>query len=367
MIAAWLLALGIGAGDAEAATPPTRETVRAEWDRYVRDFVQDDGRVIDRGRQDLSTSEGQAYALVRAVWCHDRGTFDKVLRWTHDNLQAGHPERLPAWKWGRRDDGSWGMLDEKAAADADQWMAWALLLAAERWKDATYGDRALSLLEAIWNEETKEIGGTRTMLPGKWATWNDPVQLNPSYWLPFAWRKFAEVDKARPWGRLVDDGYKLFEACRTPSGLQPDWCWVDGKSGKVVAPPKGQEATTVFGFEAFRVGWTLAAEVRWHDDARARSLMAPFAKLADGWAVETPIPAVIGPEGRPRETWGYLGLYGALLPVWALERPRRAEAIYLEEIRGARDAPPDPSHTRDYYAHNWVWFGLALWSGLATP
>lgn len=358
MIPAVAAALGSGA--------PAPAELHADWARYVRDFVQDDGRVIDRGRDDLSTSEGQAYALVRAAWCDDRPTFTRVLRWTRDNLQAGHPERLPAWKWGRRVDGTWGVLDEVPASDADQWMAYALLLASERWADAPLRAQAVALIGGIWEEETLLLGERRALLPGRWADDHEPVQLNPSYWLPFAWRRFAVADPAHPWTRLVDDAYALLDVCRQPSGLPPDWCWMD-RAGAVTAPPAGREDSLDFGYEAFRLGWTLAAEARWHAEPRARAHFPPFVKLAQQWAPDRPVPARLDASGGPREPWTYPGLVGALLPLWAMEDPRRAEQIWRHDIRAFRDAPPGGREARDYYAHNWVWFGLALWSGLATP
>lgn len=342
---------------------PTAASVRGEWGPYVQSFIQSDGRVIDRAGDDVSTSEGQAYALVRAAWCDDRATFDRVLIWTRDNLQAGDPEELPAWRWGRRPDGTWSVLDANPASDADQWMAWALLLAAERWKAPAYRTQALGLLKRIWDEETAQAGPRRVLLPGPWEQGKPVLALNPSYWLPFAWRAFARVDPERDWNGLIDGAYHLWEACRAPSGLPPDWCWIARESGRVVAPPKGEEARAVFGFEAFRIGWTLAAEARWHRDDRARRQLAAFGALADRWKADRTIPAVILPDGSPRHTWGYLGLYGALLPAWAEVRPGDVDELFVAEIRGSRD----PASARDYYAHNWVWFGLALWSGLATP
>jgi endo-1,4-beta-D-glucanase Y len=349
------------------AEAPGRDALRADWKRYVAAFVQADGRVIDRAGADISTSEGQAYALVRAVWCDDRATFESVLRWTRDNLQGGDPARLPAWKWGRRDDGSWTVLDPSPASDADQWMAWALLLAADRWGAPDYAARAAPLLRGIWEEETQRVGGRRVVLPGPWAKGRGAIQLNPSYWLPFAWRRFARADPARAWGTLVDDAYAAWDACRQPSGLPPDWCWLDAETGAQLPPPEGRSDATAFGFEAFRVGWTLAAEVRWHGDVRARAQLEPFGRLADRWTQGQAIPAVILPDGTPKETWGYLGLYGALLPAWATIRPRAVGPVYAEEVRAVREAEPNPRDARDYYAHNWVWMGLALWGGLATP
>jgi endo-1,4-beta-D-glucanase Y len=358
-----LFAVALALLPAMASAAPTPTMVLADWKPYVSAFIQDDGRVIDRAGDDVSTSEGQSYALIRAVWCDDRGTFDKVLGWTRDNLQAGDPNRLPAWRWGRRPDGSWGVLDANSAADADQWMAWALVLAGDRWKEPRYAQQATSLLGHIWDDETAMAGPRRVLLPDQWEREKPLMKLNPSYWLPFAWRTFARVDARHDWNGLIDSAYHLFEACRSPSGLPPDWCWVERESGRVVPPPEGESEKAVFGFEAFRIGWTLAAEARWHNDPRARKQLEAFGALADRWRAERTIPAVILPNGAARHTWGYLGLYGALLPAWAEVRPADVEELFRAEIRAAQD----PAVARDYYAHNWVWFGLALWSGLARP
>ncbi len=362
MTPAALLLLGL-AGVGRALAAPTPTDVRAEWRPYVDAFIQGDGRVIDRAGDDVSTSEGQAYALVRAVWCDDRAVFDRVLRWTRDNLQGGDPTRLPAWRWGRGANGTWEIIDENSAADADQWMAWALLLANERWREPTYQRQAIQLLQRVWEEETSAVGSRRVLLPGRWEQGKPTLLLNPSYWLPFAWRAFAEADPAHPWSALIDDAYFWWDACRSASGLPPDWCWVERETGKVVPPRAADRAKQDFGFEAFRIGWTLAAEAQWYKEPRAQAALESFGRLADRWRTEKAIPAVILPDGSARHTWGYLGLYGALLPAWALVRPLDVEELYRAEIRAVQD----PAVARDYYAHNWVWFGLALWSGLALP
>src|SRR4051794_7971746 len=113
-----------------AFATPLPATVQSEWKPYVAAFIQGDGRVIDRAGDDVSTSEGQSFALLRAAWCNDRATFDNVLHWTLNNLQDTDPMRLPGWQWGKKPDGSWGLLDANSASDADQWMAYALLMAA---------------------------------------------------------------------------------------------------------------------------------------------------------------------------------------------------------------------------------------------
>ena len=338
--------------------------LRAAWHAYVQHWTTPDGRVIDRGEGERSTSEGQSYALVRAVWADDPETFARVRAWTRDNLQGGDPARLPAWSWGRREDGSWGVLDAAPASDADQWIAWALLGAAARWQDPTAGADALALLDAIWAEETAQVGGTRVLLPGPWAREAPAVQLNPSYWLPFAWRTFAEADPDHDWAGLIDPAYALFARCVGASGLATDWCHVR-QDGSVAPAPRGFEAHDDFGFEALRVPWTLAAEVRWHGEPRAARLLRPYVALGRVLLRSGTIPAVIAPDGRARVPWDYIGLYGALLPAWGLRLPPAERAA--RALLDGRRAPHGWGEPNDYYGQNWVWMGLALEDGLARP
>src|SRR5262245_57118865 len=74
----------------EAATPAgPSETLRESWKAYVAGFVEADGRVVDRRAGGISTSEGQAYAMLRAVWLRDRAVFDKTYAWGLANLNNG--------------------------------------------------------------------------------------------------------------------------------------------------------------------------------------------------------------------------------------------------------------------------------------
>src|SRR3954468_15065256 len=65
------------------------EPVWPLWDTYAQRFMDDQGRVIDRNRQDLTTTEGEAYAMFFALVANDRERFDKLLEWTTDNLAQG--------------------------------------------------------------------------------------------------------------------------------------------------------------------------------------------------------------------------------------------------------------------------------------
>jgi len=320
--------------------------------------------VVDHRGGGISTSEGQAYAMMRAAWIGDRRSFDRVREWTLWNLQGGSLAALPAWKWGPRPDGSWGILDENPASDADLWMAYALFTAAERWHEPDYRVQAMALLSRIWDEEVGELDGRPVLLPGPWARGGDPLRLNPSYFLTFAWRFFAQVDPDHPWTALVDHSYELLAVATEGGRLPPDWLYIDRATGAPTTPPQGLEEGDRYGFEAYRVPWNLAADVWWYDDARARALLGGLSPMMTTWRRDGRIPAVMDSTGAAVVEWETLGLYGAMLPAAEILHPSDAAALYASELEEMRECwgwgEPD-----DYYSQNWVWFGLALWSRLA--
>lgn len=107
------------------------------WDHFKQAYISDGGRVIDPSdSRKITTSEGQSYALFFALAANDRAMFDKVLRWTEDNLAEGSlNKQLPAWLWGKKADNGWEVLDTNSASDADIWIAWSLLEAGRLWKE----------------------------------------------------------------------------------------------------------------------------------------------------------------------------------------------------------------------------------------
>ncbi|WP_421656507.1 glycosyl hydrolase family 8 [Leptothermofonsia sp. ETS-13] len=142
-----------------SVAPADRQTLlQQSWAAYRQRFIQADGRVIDREADDRSTSEGQAYAMLRAVIVGDRDTFDRTLQWAENNLQrqtnGKRSDHLWAWKWGRNSQGAWGILDSNFASDADIDAVTALIFAARRWQDSAYLDLARTKLNDLWNLST---------------------------------------------------------------------------------------------------------------------------------------------------------------------------------------------------------------------
>ena len=165
------------------------------WVGYKQTFVQPDGRVVDPTRGGITTSEGQSYALLRAVWMGDRSSFDTVWRWTAAHLQVSG-DGLFSSLWG---GGS--VQDHNSASDADSDIALALLYAGRRFGDQGYTTAARAVLDGMWRSDVVAVDGMNVLSAGNWAATQQspgPV-INPSYFAPYAYRSFARVDPTHPW------------------------------------------------------------------------------------------------------------------------------------------------------------------------
>src|ERR1700761_5769956 len=143
-----------------------------DWNDYrvfVERFVQADGRVIDYSTPaQQTTSEGQSYALFFALVANDRAGFDRLLGWTRTNLAGNQFDaqnmRLPSWQWGRKADGSYGVLDPNSASDSDLWIAYDLLQAGRLWHEAGYTQLGEALATQIARQEMTTLPGVGPML-----------------------------------------------------------------------------------------------------------------------------------------------------------------------------------------------------------
>lgn len=334
--------------------------LRESWTAYVQRFVQDDGRVVDHQAHGISTSEGQAYAMLRAVWIDDRAIFDKVHGWALNNLNRGvRQDHLWAWKWGPGKEGKWQVLDTAFATDADQDAALALILASERWGDSAYLTAAQAMLGDLWNKAIRSRGNSRYLLAGDSLCKGAVCRLNPSYYAPYAYRIFSFCDKAHPWNEMVAASYEFLDQVSrlTRTRLPPDWVELDTVSGAVSL---GSDKDSVFSYDAFRTFWRVALDYELTTDPDAALyLKNNLAWLARLWREDGSLPASISAEGKPRARYQSYEMLAAALAGMQLANPQVAAAmeknlqsIYHKGIWGENDG---------YYLQNWAWFGLALY------
>lgn len=221
------------------------------WQTFAEHFLQPDGRVLDASTpQRHSSSEGQSYAMFFALVANDREAFDRLWRWSQDNLARGNIEaNLPGWFWGLDGEGKWRLLDDNSASDADLWFAYALLEAGRLWQRDDYTVAARQILHNVVNQEVEALPGLGKMLmPGKVGFIKpsleapDHWQLNPSYMPIPILRRFAEFDRKGPWAEIANNTVTLIKAVNG-KGFVADWVSYHAtgtRSGEfIVDPVKG--------------------------------------------------------------------------------------------------------------------------------
>jgi endo-1,4-beta-D-glucanase Y len=330
------------------------------YDRYLATFVTADGRVREPSAGDRTTSEGQAYGMFFALVANDRPTFERLLRWTRDNLAGGDLERhLPSWHWGR-DARGWHVLDRSCASDADLWMAYATLEAGRLWKEPAYTRLGTALLARITSTEIRTLPGLGAMvLPGPVGFELTPGRrwrLNPSYLPLQLFRRFASAGVPGPWADLPAATVRLVREV-SPRGFAPDWAGYDAQAGFGPDPVKGP----IGSYDAIRV-YLWAGMLPDEEPLRGPLLAAlggPARWLADRGTVPERVDVASGADRGQHAPPGFLAV---LLPAAQARGDQaltaRLEAGLAGQLRdGLYGAPAT------YYDQNLVLFARGFAEG----
>jgi len=346
------------------------DTLQESWKAYVARFIQADGRVVDSRRGGISTSEGQAYAMLRAVWMRDRAIFDKAYAWGRNHLNTGvRNDRLWAWKWGKSAAGKRQVLDSAFASDADQDVAVALILAFQTWRNDRYREDAKAIMADLWRLSTLEVHGRRFLLAGDKLCKGPVCRLNVSYYLPYAYRVFAVYDTGRNWQDMVDSTYYVLRtsADLTDTHLPPDWILLDTATGHLALSDQKDSA---FSYDALRVHWRVVMDLDLFGEPRAdRYLKETLPWLIRHWERFGTLPAVISSNGEDLAQYESVEMLAALLPAIGGLRPDIAQAIERKLRVAYRNGLwTDNAGKQDsYYLQNWAWFGTALYEKYLAP
>lgn len=333
------------------------------WQAYRAKFIDSSGRVIDHdpGRDDRTTSEGMAYGMFFALVTNDRATFDKMQRWTEDNLAAGDlTAHLPAWEWGKSPDGAWKPLDTNSAADADLWMAYDFLEAGRLWKD----DRLLKLgtvmSERIAQSEVALVPGLGTVvLPASQGFHPEAntFVLNTSYLPPQVIARLRKESPGGPWGGVLETLPQLVQGS-APAGWAMDWV---STSGSVHPSPTPAELATgkpgfvpIGSYESIRtylwLGMADQGTTGVEESLRALPAMAAYLNAA-------PIPPLqVDSSGKVLKADSPVGFSAAVLPYLMAVGRKNLAAQQMNRLEASRQ--PDGLYGRSslYYDQNLALF-----------
>lgn len=333
------------------------------WKFYKKTFISNDGRVIDHQRGSVTTSEGQAYAMRRALIMGDKVTFDKTYDWAKYNLQHKF-DKLFAWLWGpknlgRPGEAKYGIIDQNSATDADTEIAVTLFLAAKVWKQEIYKQDALGIINDIWKKETIVIKGERILTSGVRQTKAENVEINPSYFMPYSYRLFAEVDPHHDWQKLVDSSYRLTNWCvnNIPSGLPPDFFYINRNTGLITFDKDKCD----FSYDAVRVFYRFYVDYILTRDPRAKNILSKSNIFIDRWKKEGTFYTCYKQNSELKNFDEALGSIALILPVIKMYDKNAAEEIYRTRIKAQYHRAGYWDNPINYYAQNLIWLGIWLY------
>jgi endo-1,4-beta-D-glucanase Y len=265
--------------------------VRAAYQWWKADIVTADGagghlrvkRTPTDGGLDMGStvSEGIGYGMLIAVYMNDQQLFDELWKYEQQWLS-----KYGLMDWYIDAAGS-KRLGEGAASDADEDMAFALLMADRQWGGSgslgkPYLDVAKGQISNMWDHEIQE---GKLLKPGD--SWNlpDPWSLvNVSYFAPSYYRAFAAASGNMGWNDVVSTSYDTLENSlnamngNASNGLVPAWSTSAGA-------PTGAAfvgAPTNYQYDSCRTPFRIGIDFCINAEPRAKSYAAKTSQFFNG-------------------------------------------------------------------------------------
>jgi endo-1,4-beta-D-glucanase Y len=343
---------------------------RAVYDQWKRELVVDAGpyqRVIrpdqEAGLVNSTVSEGIGYGMILAVFMDDQTLLDNLWQYSQQHL---NDKKLMIWlidSSGNPGNESSGMPASGSASDADEDIAWALALAAQKWGTSaalgSYKTLAVDMIGRVYSNEAD----TRYDMLNAGDSWGTTFAWNPSYFAPYEYRLFAQLDTAHAdgWKRIIDKGYQALAASQNASGLVP--AWTDASGNPAAAWSGGP---THYQYDAARVPFRIGIDYCEYGETRAVPILQKFttffagigaAGIVDGYALDgTPQPEHTTPSGVQSAL--FVGAAG----VGAMSTTNSA---FVDGVYARLVTQPDSlmMPVSVYYNHSWKVFTLLMMSG----
>ncbi|HEY4188451.1 MAG TPA: glycosyl hydrolase family 8 [Polyangia bacterium] len=217
------------------------ETAYQNWKSKF--FDTSTGRIMRPDQANDTVSEGIGYGMLIGVFMNDKGLFDAVWGYGKAHLDGNG---LMTWHY--NSNGS--SAGNGSATDADEDMAYALLMAGVQWSDGSYTSAGTSMANAIMSHE---VSGN--VLEGG-DMFNNASEVDPSYFAPSYYRVFARVTGNNAWVDVLNESYTILAAATGSDGLVPNWSNTSGSGISSV----DSKAGPYFGYDACRTPFRIALD-----------------------------------------------------------------------------------------------------------
>jgi endo-1,4-beta-D-glucanase Y len=245
-----------------------------------------------------TVSEGIAYGMLIAVYMNEQAMFDGFWKYSQQWLDENG-----LMHWYINAAGT-EPLGTGAASDADEDIAFALIMADRQWGgqgslEDTYLNLAKVQMDRVWQHEI--LDGKLLKAGDTWGGWGD---VNVSYFAPSYYRTFAEISGNAGWLDVVETSYDTLtnslraENGNSDNGLVPAWCTSDGEPNNNVW--QDGSAPTHYQYDSCRTPFRIGLDYCFFSEARAQEYVAKTtgffsnigaANIVDGYELDgTPRP-----------------------------------------------------------------------------
>jgi endo-1,4-beta-D-glucanase Y len=310
--------------------------------------------------QGSTVSEGIGYGMISAVYMNDQTVFDQL--WQYEQMWLGANGLMD---WYISSNGV-DRLGTGAATDADEDMAWGLLMADRQWGGkGSLSDTYLNLANhQIGLIYANEIYQYKLVKPGD--TWGDWTTVNASYFAPAYYRAFAKASGNDGWNQVIQTVYDTLAntltaaSGNTTNGLVPAWCTSDGVlnpnvfMGMPVAP-------TNYQYDSCRTPFRIGLDYCFDAEPRAQAYVAKTSQFFAGIGAKNIVDGYnLNGTPSPQNPSGQSAAFVGPATVGAM-----SSATYQSFIQDGYDDVATLNLTvgGQYYDESWTVLSLLMLSG----
>jgi endo-1,4-beta-D-glucanase Y len=318
--------------------------ISTSWTTYKSKLVVSatGGMRVQRPENSNDTvSEGIAYGMLMSVVMADKATFDGL--WGFAKTKRNGSSLM---SWHLNSDGSVASGGAGAASDADEDMAFALVMADKQW--GGYTSDATTQIAAILN---KEVSSSNVFLPDD--SGNASSDINPSYLSPAYYRVFATVSGQTRWNQVVDQAYTTLNKCANgTTGLVADWCTQSGGASN-----RGM----TYSYDAARTPFRVALDACWNNESRAVTFLA---KMGTFFNAQTNVVDGYNLDGTPASGMRYPGQAAFVGPAGAAGMPANLAQLLRNSYASVTAVTKTgTSSAFNYYNGSWGVLSAMLMTG----
>jgi endo-1,4-beta-D-glucanase Y len=211
-----------------------------------------------------TVSEGIGYGMLAAVYMGDKATFDGLWAFAQAHFDSSN-----LMNWHLAADGSIASDGKGSATDADEDMAWALVMASGQWPSGTYLDDAKKMLVAM---RTNLIGSDGMLKPGD--SWGSSPKTFPDYFSPAYFRVFKTVMSGDSiWDLAIERNYAILAQVTGQYGLVPD------------STTSTYDLSQSYKYDACRTPWRIGMDYCFNGEPRAKAYLDKIGAFFDGVGV----------------------------------------------------------------------------------